>query len=135
MPVRNFCIVFRKDGLTLERLASLGLNDRQVKAVLHLKTTGRITSADYQRLTTASRQTATRDLDELAKLEVIRRVGTTGRGTYYVLNAPNASGTPQECPRDRTRQISRLSFSLGRLLIFECTIRVENLERSPRPSE
>ena len=92
----GFKIVFRKDGLTLERLVSLGLNDRQVKAVLHLKTTGRISSAEYQRLTAASRQTATRDLDELAKLEVIQRVGTTGRGTYYVLNASRTPQTPQE---------------------------------------
>jgi hypothetical protein len=58
--------------------------------------------------------TATRDLDELAKLEVIQRVGTTGRGTYCVLNAPNAPGTPQECPRDRTGRISRLSFDTAR---------------------
>lgn len=55
-----------------------------MKAVIYIKTHGRITSAEYQRLTDVSRQTATRDLDELMQKAVASCYGTR-RGSYYVL--------------------------------------------------
>ena len=42
-------------------------------------------NAEYQRLTAATRKTATRDLDDLVGKGLVERVGTTGRGVYYVL--------------------------------------------------
>jgi hypothetical protein len=41
---------------------------------------------DYQRLFTVSKPTASRDLEQLLSLGVLAKLGTTGKGTYYVLN-------------------------------------------------
>jgi len=41
---------FRKDRLTEEYLRSLGLNDRQVQAILYVKDKGRITHGEYRQL-------------------------------------------------------------------------------------
>ncbi|HFC97471.1 MAG TPA: DeoR family transcriptional regulator [Thermosulfurimonas dismutans] len=62
-------------------MQSLGLNERQIKAVLYVKERGRITNREYQELTGISKRTATRDLDELLEKGVFERLGATGRGT------------------------------------------------------
>ncbi len=81
----GFLVTFFKDPYTPERLQSLGLNERQIKAVLYVKERGRITNREYQELTGISKRTATRDLDELLEKGVFERLGATGRGTQYVL--------------------------------------------------
>ena len=48
--------------------------------------------AEYQKLTGLSRATATRDLDELFSKGVLKKVGTTGKGTHYVLLKRNITG-------------------------------------------
>lgn len=73
-----------RDWLTDEVMAELGLSDRQMNAVKYIKTHGRITSAEYQNLTDVSRQTASRDLDELVRKAVASRYGAK-RGSYYIL--------------------------------------------------
>lgn len=80
----QFVATLWRDWLTDAVINELGLNDRHRLAVAFMKTHGRITSAEYQRLTDVSRQTATRDLDELVKKAVASRYGTK-RGTYYFL--------------------------------------------------
>jgi len=77
-------VTFRKDILTEEHLRSLGLNERQVRAVLHVKEYGRITNKEYQRLAETSRETAKRDLTDLVTRSLLARKGT-GRNVYYVL--------------------------------------------------
>ena len=54
-----------RDWLTDEVMAGLGLNERQRKAVVVIKVDGRITNAVYQKVTSASRPTAIRDLADL----------------------------------------------------------------------
>ncbi len=78
-------VVLSKDRLTVERLRSAGLNERQIQAMAHVKAERRITSQTYQQLTGASKPTATRDLEDLVKRNLLERVGQTGRGTRYVL--------------------------------------------------
>lgn len=78
-------VVLRKERFTRERLEAEGLNHRQVQAMLELRGSGTITNQAYQRLTGASKPTATRDLDNLVKRGLIKRVGETGRGTRYQL--------------------------------------------------
>jgi len=84
-------ITFLKDTYAGEYLLTLGLNERQLKAVKFLKEHRQITNADYQQLAGISRRTALRDLQELQEKEVIVRIGTAGSDVAYTLkNAPNA---------------------------------------------
>lgn len=87
----SFVSTLWRDWMTDDVLDSLGLNDRQVAGVACLRAEGRITSARYQELTGASRQTASRDLDEMSKLGVLTRRGE-GRGSHYLLS----KGMPQK---------------------------------------
>lgn len=61
----------------------IGLNERQVKAVMYVKERGRITNREYQELTGVSRQTATIDLNELVASNVFERIGKVGKGVAY----------------------------------------------------
>lgn len=79
-----FVVTIWRDWLTDQVLASFGLNDRQNRAVAHVRKNGRITNADHQKLTGAKRKTAARDLDGLVEKGVFQRVGQK-RGIHYVL--------------------------------------------------
>ena len=67
------------------------LNKRQTKLVRRLFDAGPegfqggLSAKNYERLTQASKATATRELTELMKLGALTRVGA-GRGTRYELN-------------------------------------------------
>ena len=74
-----------RDWLTPDVLSSLGLNERQMKALAYLKVEGRISNQEYQRAASTTKKTASRDLDDLVDKEVLERIGTTGRGTFYVI--------------------------------------------------
>lgn len=89
-----FIVTLWRDALTDRVLAGLDLNERQRKAVAHLKVVGRITSGEYQTLTGAPPRTATRDLDDLADKQLLRKAGKVGRGTHYVLRAQSAGNRP-----------------------------------------
>ena len=62
---------------------TLTLNDRQHEVFFHVLDHGRITNSEVQKLTGATRKTASRDLDELVELNLLERKGK-GRGTHYV---------------------------------------------------
>jgi len=82
----DFWVVFRKDIYYAEHLQSLGLNDRQVKAVLFVKEKGKITNSDYQSLNGISKRTATTELTELAdKFKVLTKTGTSGSSISYTI--------------------------------------------------
>jgi ATP-dependent DNA helicase RecG len=81
----QFVMTLWRDWLTEARLDELGLNERQRKAVIELKRVKRISNADYQKLTGATKKTASRDLERLTRKHVLRKIGRTGRGTYYTL--------------------------------------------------
>lgn len=77
-------VTFQKDVLTPERLKSLGLNERQRKAVLHLKEHGGdIGNKEYQEITGAPKRTASMDLTDLAERGILERTGSAGRGVRY----------------------------------------------------
>jgi ATP-dependent DNA helicase RecG len=79
----DFWTVFRKDIYNKEDLKKLGLNDRQIKAVLYVKENGRITNSEYQTLNLVSKRTATNDLSELVdKYQLVSNTGF-GAGSYY----------------------------------------------------
>ena len=80
----QFVVRVWRDWLTDSYLDSLGLSDRQRKAVMHVKQTGRIANAEFQVLAGVTRKTAARDLDALVDVGVFVRHGEK-RGTYYAL--------------------------------------------------
>jgi ATP-dependent DNA helicase RecG len=81
----GFSIMLFKDNTTPEQLTKLGLNDRQVKAVLFVKENGKITNSEYQRLNKVSDRTALRDIEELTGKHILIKVGEK-KGTYYKLD-------------------------------------------------
>ena len=80
----GFVVTLFKDNLTEEQLVKLGLNNRQVKAVIYVKEKARITNSEYQKLNETSERTASRDLEELYKLNILDRVGES-KSTSYVI--------------------------------------------------
>jgi ATP-dependent DNA helicase RecG len=96
----HFVTTIWRDWLTDNVLAGLGLNERQTAIVMFVKTYGKITNAECQQEWGVSRNTASRDLDALCSKGVLLKIGTTGKGTHYILNrkcitnAPNAPNTP-----------------------------------------
>lgn len=79
----GFIITLFKNTLTEEQLTKLGLNNRQVKAVLYVKEKGKITNADYQKLFSVARRTATRDLTGLVEKGILRSNEAKGAGSFY----------------------------------------------------
>ncbi|RJQ48926.1 MAG: DUF4062 domain-containing protein [Nitrospiraceae bacterium] len=74
-----------RDWLTNKVLAKLDLNDRQKQAVQIVKTSGRISNLDYQKACSVSKPTSSRDLEDMVRKGVLSKVGTTGKGTYYII--------------------------------------------------
>jgi ATP-dependent DNA helicase RecG len=82
---QGFRVIFRKDIYTEEYLQKLGLNERQIKAVMYVKERGKITNKDYQKLNVCSRNTATNDLKELIQKRIVKESGKKGAGAFYVI--------------------------------------------------
>ena len=82
----QFVVTLWRDWLTDELISSLELNERQRIVISQVKTFKRITNTDYQNITGTTKKTATRDLDDLVSKGVLKKIGVTGRGTYYTLN-------------------------------------------------
>jgi ATP-dependent DNA helicase RecG len=87
----GFSVYFYKDIYTEENLRKMGLNERQIKAVMYAKERGKITNREYQELTEVSRVTASRELQDIVGKEVLQMIGKVGKGTKYTLKASNAS--------------------------------------------
>jgi ATP-dependent DNA helicase RecG len=82
----DITIAFRKDIYNEKHLQSLNLNKRQIKAVLFLKSKGRLTNKEYQEINNTTDRTALRDLEALVELNVVKRIGAK-KGTYYELTS------------------------------------------------
>jgi ATP-dependent DNA helicase RecG len=78
----DFLVEFRKDIYNEENLKSLGMNERQIKAVLFVKENGKITNKEYQELNNMIDRTARRDLAKLVELNILIKKGVL-KGTYY----------------------------------------------------
>ena len=85
----GFIVKLFKDRFSEEELQKMGLNERQIKAVLYVKEREKITNAEYQEINKVSRRTATRDITELVEsFKIIEQTGSVGAGSYYKLIAP-----------------------------------------------
>ena len=81
----GFSVYFRKDIYTEEYLRNLGLNERQIKAVMYVKEKGKITNKEYREINQVSKPTASRELAILVNKKILRQEGITGKGTFYSL--------------------------------------------------
>lgn len=77
--------VFRKDIYHKEYLKSAGLNERQIKAVLFVKDNEKISNSVYRVINGIKKSVAAKELQELSDKGILLKVGSTGRGTKYVL--------------------------------------------------
>jgi len=78
-------VTLHKDKYTLDNLSRLGLNERQIKAVLFVKEKGKITNKEYQSMFEVARRTATRDLTELVEKGILKTSDIKGAGSSYSL--------------------------------------------------
>jgi len=79
----GFIVTLFKDKFSEEELRKIGLNARQIKAVLYVKEKGRITNSEYQEINSVSKRTASNDLSELGeKYKIFKQLGASV-GTYY----------------------------------------------------
>lgn len=83
---QTLIVRFRKDVFKDDYLRKLGLNERQKLVVDYLRQHTRISNTEYQVLHHVAKRTAHRDLTDLVHKGVLKRVGATGRGTFYTLN-------------------------------------------------
>jgi ATP-dependent DNA helicase RecG len=81
----GFMVTLFKDRFSEEELQKLGLNERQIKAVLYVKEKGKITNSEYQKINDCSRATANRDLTELVQKDVLLFNDIAGAGANYQL--------------------------------------------------
>ncbi len=79
----GFIVQLNKDRYSEEELRQLGLNERQIKAVLYLKEKGKITNKDYQKINEISRQMATNELHNLVNGFKLLINNGYGAGSYY----------------------------------------------------
>lgn len=98
----EFMVTLWRHWLTPERLTGLGLNDRQRQALDLLRGQGRITNTEYQAALGVAKRTAHRDLAELVEKGLVEKVGSTGKGTYYVLVTQGAAKGPNGPAGDTT---------------------------------
>jgi ATP-dependent DNA helicase RecG len=82
----DFWVKFRKDIYNTQSLKELGLNERQIKAVLHVKEKGKITNSEYQEINKTTDQTALRDLKTLMEKNIFERVGDKKSAHYALIN-------------------------------------------------
>jgi len=78
-------VIFFKDIFTGENLKKKGLTDRQIIAVRYVKEKNKITNKEYQVLCELKKRQATDDLKDLENKGIFERIGSTGKGTYYIL--------------------------------------------------
>jgi len=81
----GFSLYIRKDYYTEERLKEMELNERQIKAVMYVKEKGKITNKEYQELNNIKKRQTSEDLAVLENKGILEKIGTTGKGTYYIL--------------------------------------------------
>lgn len=81
----DFNLWFSKDIYTEEYLSKLGLNERQIKAVMYVKKNGKITNREYQEINNVKKRQASIELTDLLSRQVLERIGKTGKGTFYTL--------------------------------------------------
>lgn len=94
----GFMVTLFADRWNDENIKKMGLTEKETKAVMYVKEKGTINNNSYQQLTGVSRRTSSRDLSGLVEKNIFEQVGTTGKGTEYILTrhkrAKRATKTP-----------------------------------------
>ena len=80
----GFLVIFRKDIYTEEYLQRLGLNEREIKAVMFVKEKGKITNKEYQQLNSVSNKTAYLELSSLVQKDLFIIQGI-GKSVKYII--------------------------------------------------
>ena len=78
-------VTFYKDKWNEENLKKIGLNKRQIQAVMFVKENGTINNSKYQRINNVGKTTATEDLRKLVEKGLLNGPTTKGRGAEYTL--------------------------------------------------
>jgi len=78
----DFWITFKKNILNKEDLDKLGLNGRQIDALLFFKPKGVITSLEYAKKYKITDRTARTDLNELVDIKMLIKKGETNQSKY-----------------------------------------------------
>jgi len=78
----DFWLTFRKDIYNKEDLNKLGLNERQVDALMFFKDKGEIISSEYATKYNVADRTARRDLSELVEMKLLKNKGDTKSSRY-----------------------------------------------------
>ncbi len=81
----EFVAVVGRDWITEDLLAGLNLNDRQFRAIMHVKLHGQITNSAYRGMVGVSESTALRDLKSLSEMGLLEKTEGTGRAARYEL--------------------------------------------------
>jgi tetratricopeptide (TPR) repeat protein len=84
MALENFDIALSINH-NRECLSKLGLNERQVDAVLYVKEKGEITTSAYTKRYGIAERTARHDLNELVDKQIFKRTGETNLAKYVLL--------------------------------------------------
>jgi ATP-dependent DNA helicase RecG len=74
-----------RNKYSADQLQKLGLNERQLKAVLYVVENGSITNSKYQEINAVAKTLATEELKDLIGKELIKQAGSKGRGSKYEL--------------------------------------------------
>ncbi len=80
----GFMVTLFKDRFIEPLLRKIGLNQRQIKAVLYVRENGKITNSEYQKLCNISDRTALRELVGLTQNGILKKTGKK-RSTIYKL--------------------------------------------------
>ena len=82
----GFSVYIRKDYFSKDKLKGIGLNERQIRAVMYVKENGRITNKEYRGMFDISDRMALIDLSDICAKNVFERIGKTGRNIEYILS-------------------------------------------------
>lgn len=99
----SFVLTLWKDWLTEAVITTMGLNERQKKALMAAKMAGSINNSQYRKLVGVSESSALRELRQLAEVGVLEKVGATGRSTRYTI----AKIKPVINPSNTTSELAR----------------------------
>ena len=81
----GFFVEFKNDKYNEEYLKGLGLNERQVKAVIYVKEKEAITNGEYQKINGIGKTFATKELQILVVKNILKNGGLKGRGSKYIM--------------------------------------------------
>ena len=81
-----FAVSFKQETLA-QRLRRHSIKEGQLRALVFLEEHGRIANSEYQEIAGVKQRQASKDLTDLERRGMVVRVGSTGKGTYYVLPA------------------------------------------------